>query len=459
MAKAPCDLTITEAASKIAAGELAIEHLVKSCLERIDALENEIQAWALIDREGAMEVAHRLDRELHQGQRRGPLYGIPVGIKDIFYTTGLRTQAGSQFWSDFVPSYDATSVARLKEAGAIILGKTHTTEFAYFHPAPTRNPWNTRHTPGGSSSGSAAGVAAGMCLAALGSQTLGSVLRPAAYNGLVGFKPQYSRISTYGVVPLAWSFDHVGVLARSVEDAAVIFQAIAGHDPKDYHSLDEAVPDCISNLESQEPPRLGLVKEYFFDYADEEMRKDTKSVVELLRQAGAQIREIELPSGFSDIMTNGAVIMAVEAAAYHQEMYAKHKNQYGTETKNLIEKGLNSSAIEYAKYLQVRAQQCNDIAPLFQNVDALLTPGAPGAAPYGLTATGNPVMQGPWTIMGVPTISLPTGLNKDGLPLAIQLVGLSLAEDKLLTTARWCERVLDTHLQPPWVQDKSSSAE
>jgi len=451
MTERPHGSTITEVASAIAAGELTVSHLVESCLEHIDALEEKIQAWAFVDRKGAMEAAHQLDRELQQGQRRGPLHGVPVGIKDIFYTAGLRTEAGSRVWAGFIPSYDATAVARLREAGAIVLGKTHTTEFAYRNPAPTRNPWNTDHTPGGSSSGSGAGVATGMCLAALGSQTLGSVLRPAAYNGVVGFKPHYGRISTYGVVPVAWTLDHVGILARNVKDVALIFQAIAGHDSKDYHSLDEVVPDCLSNLEGQKAPRLGLVKQYFLEHADKEMRQHTENVVESLRQAGAEVQEIELPSSFQDIHANGRTIMAVEAATYHQDMFAKHKNQYGTEIGKLIENGLAIPTIDYVKALQRRLQQYADVKPLLSQVDALLTPGAPGAAPYSLASTGNPVMQAPWTIMGVPTISLPTGLSKDGLPLAVQLVGPPLSEDHLLNVAQWCERVVNVCFRPPIV--------
>ncbi len=451
MVNKPCDLTIREAASAIAAGKLTVLELVESCLERIHDMEEKIQAWALVDREGALEAAQRLDQELERGRRRGPLHGIPFGIKDIFYTAGLHTEAGSRSRSGFVSSYDATSVARLKEAGAIILGKTHTTEFAYFDPAPTRNPWNTDHTPGGSSSGSGAGVATGMCLAALGSQTLGSVLRPAAYNGVVGFKPHYGRISTYGVLPLAWTLDHVGILARTVEDAALIFQTIAGHDSMDCHSLGDAVPDCLSNLESPKAPRLGLVRQYFYDNADEEMRSHTDDIVERLRQAGAEIQEIELPCNFSGILDNGHTIMAVEAATYHQAMFIKYKDQYRTEMSKLIEQGLSTSAIEYARILETRLQQYADVKPLLDQVDAILTPGAVGAAPCGLASTGSPVMQGPWTIMGIPTMSLPTGLNKDGLPLAVQLVGHPKAEDHLLATARWCERVLNVHLRPPLI--------
>ena len=447
--KKPCDLTVKEAASAVSAGELTSLQLVNSCLERIDALEEKIKAWALLDRERAVEAAYRLDQELQRGQRRGPLHGIPVGIKDIFYTAGLRTEAGSRVFSGFVPSYDATSVARLKEAGAIVLGKTHTTEFAHGDSAITRNPWNTSHTPGGSSSGSGAGVATGMCLVALGSQTGGSVLRPAAYNGVVGFKPHYGRISAYGVVPVSWTRDHVGILARTVEDAALVFQAIAGHDHKSYHSLAEPVPDCLSHLESQKAPRLGLVRQYFFDYADKEMKDHIISVAECLRQAAAEVKEVELPPSFSNIQDNGLIITAAEAAAYHQGMFAEYKDKYGPKMRKHIEDGLTVQATEYARALETRLQQYADMEPLLYQVDALLTPGAPGAAPHGLTSTGSPVMQAPWTIMGVPTINLPTGLSKDGLPLSIQLVGSPLAEDHLLAVARWCERVLDVHLRLP----------
>jgi aspartyl-tRNA(Asn)/glutamyl-tRNA(Gln) amidotransferase subunit A len=445
----PCDLTVTEAAAAIAQGELTPLQLVNSCLERIDALEAKIQAWALIDREGALETANRLDQELRRGQQRGPLHGIPMGIKDIFYTAGLRTEAGSPFWSGFIPAYDATSVARLKEAGAVILGKTHTAEFALADPAPTHNPWNTAHTPGGSSSGSGAGVAAGMCLAALGSQTLGSVLRPAAYNGIVGLKPHHGRISTYGVVPVSWTLDHVGILARTVADAALIFQTIAGYDSRDYHSLDAPVPDSLSHLENQKTLHLGLVRKYFFEHADEEMCSHTEKVVERLRQAGAKVEEVVLPPSFATVRDTASIINTAEAATTHQEMFARHKNKYGPKIRELIENGLTIPATEYAKALQTRLQQFTDIEPVLHQVDALLTPGATGAAPHGLGSTGNPTMQAPWSLAGVPSLSLPTGLNKDGLPLAIQLVGLPQAEDHLLAVARWCEKALNVHLRPP----------
>ena len=213
--------------------------------------------------------------------------------------------------------------------------------------------------------------------------------------------------------------------------------------------MDEAVPDCLHNLESQKSPRLGLARQYFFDNADEEMRSHTEEIGEHLRQAGAEVQEIELPPDFSEIFDNGRGIVAVEATAYHQDMFAKHKDEYRAEMRKLVEWGLSIPATEYAKMLQTRSQQCVSVKQVLYQVDALLTPGAPSAAPHGLNSTGSPVMQAPWTVLGVPAISLPTGLNKDGLPLAVQLVGHAKAEDHLLAVARWCERALDVQLRPP----------
>ncbi len=447
--KPPYLFSISESAAAIAAGKLTPSQLVNSCLERIDAFDDKIKAWVLVDREGALSTARQLEQELAQGQRRGALHGIPIGIKDIFYTAGLPTEAGSKAWAGFVPSYDATSVARLKEAGAIILGKTQTTEFAFRDPAPTGNAWNTEHTPGGSSSGSGAGVAAGMCPAALGSQTLGSVLRPAAYNGIVGFKPQYGRISVYGVAPVSPLLDHVGILARTVTDIALVFQAIAGHDAKDVLSLNEPVPDCLSALKKPSPPRLGLVRSFFYDNAEEEMRQHTDKIVALLKQAGATVVEITPPPSFATIFDNANIIMAVEAAASHRETFARQNDKYRPGIRKLIEDGLAIAPADYKKALKVRLQQCSEMEPRLYEADAMLTPGITGPAPHGLSSTGNTAMQAPWSIMGIPAISLPSGLSQSGLPLAIQLAGPPRAEDRLLAVAKWCESALKMDLRPP----------
>ncbi len=447
--KQPCEMTLKEASSAIATKELLPSQLLNSCLERIEALDSKIKAWALLDKKGAQETAQRLDDEVKRGKLRSPLHGIPVGLKDIIYTAGLRTEAGSKVMAGFVPEYDATVAARLKEAGAIILGKTHTTEFAFSDPAPTCNPWNTECTPGGSSSGSAAGVAAGMCTFALGSQTLGSVLRPAAYNGVIGFKPQHGRISVYGVVPVSWNLDHIGIFARTVEDIPLIFQAIAGYDARDIFCLNEPVPDCLSQLEQKKPPRIGVVRQHFFARADEEMRRHTEDAVKRLEKAGATVLEVKSPLDFAAVHETGKLIMFVEGAAYHEPMFIKHSAKYRPGIKMLVENGLKVRAIEYTRALQAQLSYRAEAKSLFTQCDVLLTPCTTGAAPRGLGSTGDPVMQAPWSILGLPAISLPIGLNKDGLPLAIQLTGPAKAEDKLLAAARWCEKALNVHLKPP----------
>lgn len=445
----PYELTVINAVLAIKEGSLSCIELLNSCLERIDRLEGEIKAWALLDRDGAREEARRLDRELIKGKPSGPLYGIPVGIKDIFYTEGMRTEAGSSLWVGFIPSYDAASVARLKEAGAIILGKTHTTEFAYFDPAPTRNPWNTGCTPGGSSSGSAAAVAASMCPLALGSQTVGSTLRPASYNGIVGFKPEHGRISTYGVMPMSPTMDHVGIFARNVDDVVLVLQVLAGYDSRDPHSLNQSFPDYISSPANIQKPHLGLVRQYFFDNADNEMKQQTEQVVKRLSEAGANVEEVTLPASFFSVSETRRIILGVEDYAYHQEKFESNKERYTASVRALLEEGSHIPAVEYARALQTRLQQRADITALMNGFDALITPGAPGPAPHDLTITGDPVMQLPWTTMGIPAINLPTGLSDDGLPLGVQLVGKTYDEKGLLDIARWCEEVLDVHLQPP----------
>lgn len=443
------DLTVTEASSAIARGELTSLQLVESCLGRIESYDGEIKAWAQLDGEGAREQARILDREMEMGKSRGPLHGIPVGIKDIFYVRRLRAEAGSKAWQGFIPDYDATVVYRLREAGAVILGKTHTTEMAFFDPAPTGNPWNTAHTPGGSSSGSGAAVAAGMCPVALGSQTMGSVLRPAAYNGIVGFKPQHGRFSTHGVMPLSWTLDHVGVLSRSVADAAIVFSAIAGYDPEDYHTLDRPVPEVPDLAAPGKAPRLGLVREYFYDNADGDMRKSTDEAVERFRRAGAEVIEVPVPPDFTEIQPNGRVILSVEAYTAHRETFLHQRDRFRPGITELLEDGANVAAVDYAVALQERLRHLAEVRTMFGSLDALLTPGAPGAAPHGLSFTGSPVMQAPWTIAEIPSISLLTGVNPYGLPLAIQLAAPPEAEASLLSVAAWCEQVLDVRLRPP----------
>ena len=446
----PFELTVAQAAGAIRRGELSPVALMESLLGRIRELEPSLKAWVTLEPEVALEAAHRAERALQGGDPVGLLHGVPVGIKDIYYTAGVRTTACSPLYADFVPDYDATAVARLKEAGAVMLGKTVTTQFAYADPSPTVNPWNAAHTPGGSSSGSAAAVAARMCPAALGSQTVGSTLRPAAYNGIVGFKPTYGRISLHGVLPLAWSQDTVGVLARCVEDAALLLQAMAGHDPQDPASSPEAVPDYRRALEGQgRPPRLGLVRDFFWDRATQEVRAHTEAVVQRLAQAGATVEEETLPESFQRNQEAGDLTLRAECAAFHRQSFLSDPGQYAPTIRGAIEAGLAVSAVDYIAAQRTRTAFRQEVPRLLRNVDALLTPATPSAAPRDLTTTGERAFQAPWTTAGLPAVSLPTGLDDGGMPLGVQLVGSWFQEEGLLAVAHWCEATLGVSLTPP----------
>jgi aspartyl-tRNA(Asn)/glutamyl-tRNA(Gln) amidotransferase subunit A len=373
-----------------------------------------------------------------------------VGLKDIFYTAGMRTAAGSRVYANFVPTYAATAVVRLQEAGAIVLGKTVTTEFATADPSPTRNPWNTAHTPGGSSSGSAASVAARMVAAALGSQTGGSTLRPAAYNGIVGLKPTYGRISRYGVIPVSWCLDHVGILVRSVEDAALVLQAIAGYDAHDPGSLAQPPGDYLAAVRQVEhPPRLGILRQFFLEQADAETRQHTEAIVERLARAGATVQDVALPASFASVLAAHRTIMRVEAAAFHADMFARQRQQYGPRLRETIETGLVIPGVAYLRAQRLRRLFQDELPQMFTNVDVLLTPATPAPAPGDLRTTGDAKFQSPWTYAGIPTIALPSGLSQSGLPLGIQLLAPALQEERLLRAARWCEATLGGTLVPP----------
>jgi len=443
-------LGVGELADLVRRREVSPVEVVEACLKQIEALEPQLHAWATLDQPGALEAARRCEQALRQGDAVGLLCGVPVGFKDIYYTAGLRTAAGSRVYADFVPAYDATTVVRLKEAGAVSLGKTVTTEFATADPSPTRNPWNTAHTPGGSSSGSAVAVAARMLPAALGSQTGGSTLRPAAYNGIVGLKPTYGRISRYGVIPVSWCLDHVGILVRSVADAALVLQAIAGHDAHDPSSLSQAVGDYPTAVEQAEkPPRIGVLRQSFLEQADAETQQHATQVVERLASAGATVHDVALPPSFATVLAAHRTIMRVEAAAFHAEMFATQRQQYGAKLRETIETGLVIPGVEYLRAQRLRRLFQEEVPQMFTDVDVLLTPATPAPAPRDLSTTGDPTFQSPWTYAGVPTIALPGGLSQHGMPLGIQLIAPALHEERLLQAARWCEATLQVSLMPP----------
>lgn len=446
----PSDLTVAEIGQQFRDGTLTPTCLVESLLEQVRRLEPTIGAWTTLDEDHLMEAARQAGLEMAQHGMRSPLHGIPVGVKDIFYTSGVRTTMGSPIFADFVPWYDATVVARLKQAGAIVMGKTVTTQFASLHPAETRNPWNTEHTPGGSSSGSAAAVAAHMCPAALGSQTGGSVIRPAAYTGTVGLKPTHGLISLFGVFPVSWSLDTVGVLTRSVEDAALLLQELAGYDRYDSESLKAPSVDYLeASLSLERPPRIGLLKQFFFVRANADVTETVEDACETLAGAGAIVEEADLPKLFQDALDAQSVLQNVESAVVHKDIYPKHKELYGQKVRDQIEGGYAISAVTYAAAKQLQPEFANEVAATLAPFDVLLAPATDVPAPRGLESTGDPLFQRAWTYAGVPAITLPAGLSAEGLPVGIQLIGRKLDEGRLLAVARWCEEMLGWELAPP----------
>ncbi len=445
----PYTLTIAEASKAIHTKNLSPVELVKSVLQRIEDLEPKLQAWVTIDQAAVLEAARLAEQEVQQSRFRSLLHGIPVGIKDIYYTAGMKTTAGSPLYANFVPSFDATPVAKLKAAGAIILGKTTTTEFATFHPTTTRNPWDVRHTPGGSSSGSGAAVAARMCPAALGSQTAGSTLRPAAYCGIVGLKPTYGRISRYGVIPVSWCLDHVGILVRTVRDAAILLQVLAGYDPQDRSSARLPVPHYLDALEQPvQKPHIGVIRDFFLEKAQAEVQKNIETTVDRLARAGARITEVKLPKSFSALHAAHRTIMRVEAAAVHENLLPGNEAQYSPQLRSLLEAGMLVSGVDYLRAQRLRQHFQREIEAILRHTEILLAPTTPAEAPGSLETTGDPSFNTPWTFCGIPAISIPSGLSSTGLPLGLQLAASPFAEERLLAVAQWCEAVIDFQEQP-----------
>jgi aspartyl-tRNA(Asn)/glutamyl-tRNA(Gln) amidotransferase subunit A len=433
------DQTIWGIAPKIRQGKLSVRQLVEQCLERIAAWEPAIRAWVEIDREGALRQAEARDQELRHGQYRGPLHRIPIGVKDIYDVAGWGTAAGSRLLGQVPATEDAVVVARLRQAGAVILGKTVTTPYAAFDPPPTANPWHADRTPGGSSSGSAAAVACGMCLAALGSQTGGSITRPAAYCGVAGCKPTYARLSCKGVLPLAPSLDHPGAIARCVRDLALLVEAMADVP------LDQAA-SLSARLESAAPPRIGLLEDFFRDRCEPATWELFERVQRRWREAGAEVRAVALPASFHEVLTHHRRIMACEAAAWHADRFRVHPEDYPPKIAQLVHEGLATPAAEYVRSLWHREHLRRQLLGCFEAVDALAIPATPGPAP-GRETTGDPAFNSPWSYVGYPVVSFPMGFSPEGLPLGVQIVGKPYDEAALFAAAWWCEQVL--HRGPP----------
>jgi aspartyl-tRNA(Asn)/glutamyl-tRNA(Gln) amidotransferase subunit A len=437
------ELSLSDAAAAISGGTLTPEALLESTLARIEAVEPQVQAWARLRTQDARREAARLAQLQAKGTILGPLHGIPVGVKDIFNTGGVETACGSKIMAGFVPVEDAPAVARLRAGGAIILGKTHTTEFASFDPSPARNPWAPGHTPGGSSSGSGAALAARMCQGALGSQTSGSIVRPAAFCGVVGLKPTFGRVSRHGVHPLAWTLDHPGPMARTVLDVALLLEAIAGPDIRDPATLSAPAPIRYASLLEQSDAegfavdglRVGIPDRYFTDGLDPEAEDAYQGALRLLETLGGGLREVHLPHEFEAGMDAHELIFAAEAAAVHLDRYRRRPEDYGAKLRAIIETGLQIPAATYVRAQQVRTLVIRGLRELLADVDAIATPATPGPAPLGLESTGSPVFNRPFSFVGFPSLSVPCGFTEAGLPLGLQLAGRPFDEMTILRLA------------------------
>ncbi|MBM3944060.1 MAG: amidase [SAR202 cluster bacterium] len=444
------ELTTTEAARAIREKKLSAVDLMEALLERSRKFESRLHVWVTLDERQALEAAKQSQRELEKSGPKGPLHGVSAGIKDTFYTKGMKTTFCSPIYADHVPDYDATSVAKLREAGAIIMGKAVTTQFAYGDPSPTRNPWNAQRTPGGSSSGSATGVAAGFFPMALGSQTAGSVLRPACYNGVVGLKPTLGRMSRHGVIPDAWSVDTIGTFSRSVEDAALLLNVLSGLDPNDPISSPLPVPDFTKALRRQKTgPRIGIMRQFFLENAVPETREHIEGVAKRLEKAGASVRELRVDMNMDTLQWAHRVMMAVEGAAVHEKDFSERPDDYAPDVRRWIEMGQLIPAVTYANAQRVRGRFRRLLHAAMADVDVVLTSTSSSPAP-DVATTGDPRWQAPFTTAGFPAISLPSGLSKDGLPHGTQLVAKPFEEETLIAAAAWCERVVDIKLPPPF---------
>jgi len=447
-------LTIVEAAGQIETGRLKPSDLLESCLGRIDQYEDKVSAWVMVDREAARRAAADADQAIAQGDYLGPLHGIPIGIKDIIDVQGLVTTAGSPLRKDCVAKADAPLVASLRRAGAIIVGKTVTVEFACFDPSPTRNPWDPqlRHTPGGSSSGSAVAVALGMCLGATGTQTGGSLVRPASYCGICACRPTFGRVDCQGVVPVSHHLDQPGPMTRTVGDLELLLRYLPRPQQlgrSDGRPIGEKVPFFPFST----PPLLGVVEQFFMDEADDRIRHATESALDMLREQGARIESANLPDrvDMPEILAMHGRIMAVEAAEYHQEQFAACRESYGPMITGLLDEGLTILGVDYAAALRHQRETRLRLRPLLEQFDALIMPATDTTAPPTLETTGDRKFQAPWSYAGVPVVSIPCGLASDAMPAAVQLVGPHHDDSRLLAIAAWCERHLAFDARPPMV--------
>ena len=444
--------TIADLAPRLRRKEISPVELTRSCLERIEKLNPTLNAFITVTADSALAEASAAENEIARGEWRGPLHGIPIALKDLIDTAGTRTTAGSELFAKRVPDEDAEVVRRLRRAGAVFVGKNNLHELAYGGSSlvsffgDVHNPRNTTHIAGGSSGGSAAAVVAGLCYAAIATDTAGSIREPAALCGCVGIKPTYGRVSARGVIPLSWSLDHVGPLAASIADAAVVLRAIAGYDSRDVGSVNVPIDDYVSGLsETTKKLRVGIPRKYFFDDLDEEVRAAVERALGVIGTLVAEVRDVEIE------VSSDRTVQAAESFAYHAENIARSPELYQAETLRRIRSGEKISAAEYILQRRELDEERRRAHNFFSEVDLLITPTNPIPAPAIADLRKDPgalrpaelkLLRNtrPFNVWGLPAISLPCGFTKSGLPIGLQIAGPHWREELVLRLSYAYER-------------------
>jgi len=453
--------TIIELAPRLRRREISPVELTRACLDRIEKLNPALNAFITVTAESALVEARTAEIEISRGEWRGPLQGIPIAIKDLIDTAGTRTTAASRLYQNRIPTEDAEVVRRLRRAGAVIVGKNNLHEFAYGGSSlvsffgDVHNPRNTAHIAGGSSGGSAAAVAAGLCYAAFGTDTAGSIREPAALCGCVGIKPTYGRVSARGVIPLSWSLDHVGPLTATVGDAAVVLQAIAGYDPLDVCCADVAVADYVSGLgDAIGKLRVGVPRAHFFHELDDEVCAAVEQALAVIGALVAEVRDVQIE------VSSDRTVQAAESFAYHAEHVARTPELYQPETLRRIRSGANISAAEYIRRRRELEQERRRAHDFFADVDLLVTPTMPIPAPAIADMKKDPAAlrpaelallrnTRPFNVWGLPAVSVPCGFTKTGLPIGLQIAGPHWREDLVLRLAHAYEQATEWHKRRP----------